>query len=243
MLPNEFTDDYLSPLIEKISLAKKQAIILGDFNMDLMKFDQNNDISNFLQTITSNSLFPFITLPTRITTHSKTLIDNIFHNFYTPDIISGNLTISISDHLAQFVLIPSLPEQKKVNKYYKRSFAKFNKERFINDIANVPWDTHIKENDDVNNSIKTTLNIFERVLNKHAPYKQVSKKDLIKLKKPWISKGISKSIATKNKLHKKYLKAKDQKMKDFLFEKFKRHRNTISNLTKISKKKLLHRIL
>ena len=46
MLPNEFTDDYLSPLIEKISLAKKQAIILGDLNMDLMKFDQNNDISN-----------------------------------------------------------------------------------------------------------------------------------------------------------------------------------------------------
>ena len=37
--------------------------------------------------------------PTRITSHSKTLIDNIFSNFLSYEIISGNITATICDHL------------------------------------------------------------------------------------------------------------------------------------------------
>ena len=38
---------------------------------------------------------------------SYTLIDNIFSNVIDPDIISGNLTTTISDHLLQFAIIPN----------------------------------------------------------------------------------------------------------------------------------------
>ena len=41
----------------------------------------------------------------QITANSKTLIDNIFYNDVTKNIISGNITTSISDHLTQFLLI------------------------------------------------------------------------------------------------------------------------------------------
>ena len=44
----------------------------------------------------------------RITNHSNTLIDNIFSNVIDPDIISGNLTATISDHLPQFSIIPNM---------------------------------------------------------------------------------------------------------------------------------------
>ena len=47
---------------------------------------------------------PLILQQTRITSHSNTLIDNIFSNI-DPDIISGNLTATISDHLPQFANI------------------------------------------------------------------------------------------------------------------------------------------
>ena len=50
---------------------------------------------------------PLILQPTRITSHSNTLIDNIF-NVIDPDIISGNLTATISDHLPQFAIIPNM---------------------------------------------------------------------------------------------------------------------------------------
>ena len=47
---------------------------------------------------------PHIAQPTRITSHSNTLIDNIFFNYISQDIVSGNLTATISDHLSQFLI-------------------------------------------------------------------------------------------------------------------------------------------
>ena len=41
----------------------------------------------------------------QITPYSKTLIDNILYNNMTKNIISGNITTSISDHFTQFLLI------------------------------------------------------------------------------------------------------------------------------------------
>ena len=49
--------------------------------------------------------FPTINSPTRITANSKTLIDNIFYNNVTKNVISGNITTSISDRLTQLLLI------------------------------------------------------------------------------------------------------------------------------------------
>ena len=46
---------------------------------------------------------PLITLPTL---SSKTLIYNILYNQFSDDIISGNLTVGISDHILQFSIVP-----------------------------------------------------------------------------------------------------------------------------------------
>ena len=51
---------------------------------------------------------PDILQPTRITSHSNTLIDNIHSNVIDPDIISGDLTATIFDHLPQFSMIPNM---------------------------------------------------------------------------------------------------------------------------------------
>ena len=40
--------------------------------------------------------------PTEITSHSNTLINNMFSIVIDPEIMSGNLTATISDHLPQF---------------------------------------------------------------------------------------------------------------------------------------------
>ena len=92
---DDFNDNYLNPFFDKLD-GNKNVFLLGDFNIDL-----------FLDTITSNLFVPHIIHPTHITSHSRTLIDNIFSN--SPNFSqakSGNLTISISDHLAQFLIIP-----------------------------------------------------------------------------------------------------------------------------------------
>ena len=71
----------------------------------------------------SASLTPQITVPTRLTVRSKTLIDNIFTNSVEESTISVNLECCISDHLAQFLIFPSqrVLEQNNHRKY-KRNF-------------------------------------------------------------------------------------------------------------------------
>jgi len=53
----------------------------------------------------SNSLYPTLTRPTRITTHSATLIDNIFTNVIDRPVSSGLIITDISDHLPVFAII------------------------------------------------------------------------------------------------------------------------------------------
>ena len=60
----------------------------------------------------SGSLSPQITIPTGITLRSITLIDNIFTNTVNESQLSGNLTFSISDHVAIFLICPELTMNK-----------------------------------------------------------------------------------------------------------------------------------
>ena len=67
-----------------------------------MNYDTDNPTSHFLDNIWLNSFFPYINIPTRHTSRSKTLIDNILRNGINANTISGNITTDISDHLPNF---------------------------------------------------------------------------------------------------------------------------------------------
>ena len=51
------------------------AIIAGDFNIDLIDSD-NKQVENYTNTILQNSFIPCITIPTRISYHSASIIDH-----------------------------------------------------------------------------------------------------------------------------------------------------------------------
>ena len=101
----DFTQIFIQPLLDKLSFENENIIFLGDFNIDLSHYENDNQ-TMFLDYMYSSPLSPQITIPTRITPHSKTLIDNIFTNSADSSSISSNLSFSISDHLAQFLIHP-----------------------------------------------------------------------------------------------------------------------------------------
>ena len=105
---DEFNDNYLNTLLDKISKENKSVFLLGDFNVDLLKYDKHAPTNEFLDSLSSHMFLPHIVQPTRISTTSKTLIDNISSNIHTPSSISGNLTSSVSDHLPQFLIVPDI---------------------------------------------------------------------------------------------------------------------------------------
>ena len=82
--------------------------LLGEFNINLLNYNVHNPTNEFLDSFASNSFLPYILQPTRITSHSKTLTDNIFTNVLLPDSLSGNFTATISDHLPQFLIISNM---------------------------------------------------------------------------------------------------------------------------------------
>ena len=100
---DQFNNDYIEPLLQKISAEDKICSIMGDFNIDLLKTNTLSDANQFFNTFSSNFFTPYILQPTRPI--SKTLIDNIFLNSIDFTAHSGNLTIQLSDHLFQFAIL------------------------------------------------------------------------------------------------------------------------------------------
>ncbi|KAK2704887.1 hypothetical protein QYM36_017063 [Artemia franciscana] len=60
------------------SLDDKEVVIMEDFNLNLLKYDENSQTTEFITLMTSKSLTPSCTIPTRVSLTSSTLIDKIF---------------------------------------------------------------------------------------------------------------------------------------------------------------------
>ena len=142
----------------------------------------------------SNSLVPYITLPTRITPRSKTLIDNIFFNEINEAAISGNLTTNISDHHAQFLITPKILGNNPNKVTLRRSYKNLNNELFKSDLLKTNWESLLKTNlNDVNFSFEQFLLELNNLLDIHAPFKYSKRNDKSR-NKPWITNGIANSI-------------------------------------------------
>ena len=174
----EITDlknNYLTQTFEIVSKEQKLPL-LGNFNINLLNYNDHQPTNDFLDSLASNSFIPYILHPTRITNYSKTLTDNIFSNFISPDIISGNITATISEHLPQFSFVPNilsnLPSQQ--SDYYERDWSKFKQENFILDYFDKDCaDVLQTDQQNVNLSLDSFLNNLNSILDVHALLKKL----------------------------------------------------------------------
>ena len=93
---DNFTTE-LDKLITTITLAKNKNIFLAGFNINLFKTDNPQLTKHFLKMM-SNHLLPLIWHPTRVTSTSATLIDNIFANVTAKCERSAIVYSDASDH-------------------------------------------------------------------------------------------------------------------------------------------------
>ena len=107
---DEFDNQLLSLMLEKVSFENKDVYLTVDFHINLLNYESNQETAIFLNNMHSNSLVPYITLSTLITPKSKTLIDNIFFIEVKEAALSENLVTDISDHHAQFLITAKILE-------------------------------------------------------------------------------------------------------------------------------------
>ena len=117
-------------MLSKITKENKIIYLCGDFNSDLLKYDDNNNYKKFYDLLSSYGIFPMILLPTRVTDHSATIVDNIFTNNLDKSLISGNIITDFSDHYSQFISIQNQTFDLKSMIIYKRDYSNFSEKKF-----------------------------------------------------------------------------------------------------------------
>ena len=121
--PGQLLDDFTLFLEKNCIICKngqtlnRSSYICRDYNMDLLKIKTSKHFNDFFDNLITVEFFPKITLPTRLTEQSSTLIDNVFSNNLVKKETSGILLSHISDHQFLFTYIEKLSYIKKVPKF------------------------------------------------------------------------------------------------------------------------------
>ena len=138
----------------------------------MLNYNEHQPTNEFLDSLASNPIIPYILQPASLTSHSKTLIDNIFSNALSCETISGNITATISDYLPQFMFAPnvlSIPLCNKSN-ILERDWSKFNKENFILDYFDKNWSEILElDQENLNLSFDSYLDHMNAILDIHVP--------------------------------------------------------------------------
>ena len=222
----------LNELLSKAAKEHKPCYLLGYYNIDLLKYQQHFHTDSYLDNLFSHCFLPLINRPTRITSHSASLIDNIFRNNLTSDSKSGILFTDISDHLPIFTLLCQTEANTSSQNIIlnKRLVNAKTKENFTNQLTDYNWDSVYKA-EDPEEAYKNFVDAYKEIDNNSFPIRRISRNQAKLYSKPWITKGLLKSIKTKYNLYKKFL-SHPSPLNDANYKKYK---NKLNHQLKISK--------
>lgn len=232
---NDFIAD-INNIFDQISHENKEVILLGDSNIDLLKYRNHKPASDYLDMLTSASYSPTITLPTRVTSNSATLIDHIFKKQSTLSYVSGTLTNDITDHFMNFILLNVASVKTHVPKKITfRPYSDKNIKAMNQALTQHNWVNVISFNNPCQ-AYDEFIKTYILYLNTYIPEKTVNFNPFKHKINRWITKGILKSMKTRDKLYNKWRQAKCQMRQRDLEQQYKSYRNQLTALIKIAKK-------
>jgi len=102
---NLFQDEFVK-LVTHLQINNYDYLIGGDYNINLIKYQENSNVSNYVVCLASCGCISLINKPTRFSKNSNpSLLDHIYTNICDEKrIINSGITIfDISDHLPIFI--------------------------------------------------------------------------------------------------------------------------------------------
>ncbi|XP_065562440.1 uncharacterized protein LOC136028523 [Artemia franciscana] len=212
------------------SLDDKDVVVMGDFNLNLLNYDENTQTTEFISLMTSKSLIPSCTIPTRVSLTSATLIDNIF--LTTPATSSQIVLTDFSDH---FLLISDVKYQLQTKKAPEISHRIINKKILdcLKDKLNIIDWSRVFDSEDVNSAMAHFFEKFNAAFDESCPRVKTRKGKYNQPIQPWISPSLLTSIKQKNCLYKKLLSFPSEENKTT----FKKYKNLLSKIIRNAKTK------
>lgn len=196
----------ITPLLEETNRRNANTLIVGDYNINLLKINEVAHFAEFFDKMSEFSFYPKITLPTRIG-RSSTLIDNVFCKLSssTLNTTAGILYSGMSDHFPYFLSLDNEMIRTK------------GREKFVKQKVNIPTAIPSLINDLLNSDIHNTLchdiqtdpndnydKLIKHIMDlksKHIPNKQVKYNKHKHKNNKWITYGIIKSISKRDNMH------------------------------------------
>jgi len=203
-----FNDEF-NVLLADITNSKKEIILAGDFNIDLLKADKHEQTKMFYNYMTSYQILPTISKPTRITDLTSSLIDNIFTNQWNKVNASSIIVTDISDHLPIMVRLNlNMPKCNKMETKNQRKTGKLEMEYFQLLLSEINWTeiTTACANEDANMAYNNFITNYKNAYNKAFPLYSPTKSKKRQNNQPWMTSGLLNSCKKKNKLYLKFIK-------------------------------------
>ena len=111
--PHQNHNEFLDKCNEIISQIQTnhytEVIICGDYNLNMLNYDSNNYVREFVDNMAGFSFLPVISTPSRVTENSCSTIDNIFITSPT-NISTGVILSALSDHFPIFLILKDVLE-------------------------------------------------------------------------------------------------------------------------------------
>ena len=197
----------LALVLQSLDHTNSDVVIAGDMNIDLLKINDRAIFSEYFDMILASGFFPSITLPTRITNRSATLIDNFLCKFTkrSSSTFAGVLLSALSDHFPYFVSLDDTRTKEHSPKYIKVKQTSTAAVTSFKDAISAS-NMHTQLNSNLNTDPNINYDIVHSILNKAT--KQYLSTKMVKYNKhrhkksAWITHGIIKSITFRDKLYK-----------------------------------------
>ena len=174
----------------------------GDFNLNLLEKSKNPKVDQYFNLLVSHGLIPLISKPTRCTSQSSTLIDNIFMNNLRYSHNSYIIIDDISDHFPLFTTITNVRKNTQKQQHPARNISPNNLNKFQKACSQEDWTEILSTS-----SAQTAYTKMHDKINKHFhTYCPMGTKVTYQKRLPWVDNKLKLEIRKKNKLFLTYNK-------------------------------------
>lgn len=178
----------------KAKMVKYTVVLCGDFNIDLLS--ENKNKAYFIDLMNSYGFNQKIHKPTRETSTSQTIIDNIFINTHIDE--EGEvIPTSLSDHHAQTISLPKAINNINTGNPKSRCFSKQKIEYFRQELIKEKWEDIYNIENDPDMAYKRFSKIFTDIMDQIFTVKTLKSRK----QHTWITQGIKISCKEKRKLY------------------------------------------
>jgi len=178
----------------------------SDMNVNLLKYQIDTYITDYVNNILSLGCISLINKPTRFSSSQQpSLLDHIYANIIDDNTNTKITLYGISDHLPTFA---NFNFHRKCAKKYRTKIHclnNFEMPSFLEDLKTplFNFDFHNPKNSDVNIICNNFILMFNNIPDQLAALRFASRKETRSFHKPWLIKGLLTSISKKNALYKK----------------------------------------